>query len=258
MGAPVDIRTPKNNLLGLAFAAATAGSASAQEFSPEPWEFDIAVYLWGASIGGETTSGETVDIGFDDLIENLQFGGMAFLSAQRGNWGAFADLIYLDVQSNQNLLVPNSAGGLTGLSTGIGLNGFISTFGGSYQFLEANSTTLTATAGARYLWLNADLNLSRGFGFGGIDVTGSGANWDAVLGLRGRTEINDRWYLTYYGDVGAGDSKFTGQALLSANYRFERFDVAFGYRYLYWNFDDYLAFDTLNLSGPFAGLRFTF
>jgi len=40
--------------------------------------------------------------------------------------------------------------------------------------------------------------------------------------LRGTTELNDKWYLSYYGDVGAGGSDLTWQAALAANYRMNR------------------------------------
>jgi hypothetical protein len=52
----------------------------------------------------------------------------------------------------------------------------------------------------------------------------------------------------------------TWQALGAINYRFQRVDAVVGYRYLDWDFDDgdMLNFDDLNLSGPFAGVKFLF
>jgi hypothetical protein len=138
------------------------------------------------------------------------------------------------------------------------LKGFITTLGGAYRFLQTDTTRLNLVAGARYLWLKADLDVDIGrLGVGGSE---SDTVWDGIVGLRGKTDLSDKWYLTYYADVGAGNSKMTWQALAAINYRFQRFDAVVGYRYLDWDFDDgdMLNFDDLNLSGPFAGVKFLF
>lgn len=243
---------------GVALVLATGSSAVAQDGVGAPWAFEGAIYLWGASIGGETISGEDIDISFGDLVENLQFAGMAAVAARRGPWTLFGDFIYLDVESNQNVIVPNMIGGITGLSTGVSLKSFITTFGPAYQVYEGDRTRLSALVGARYLWVDSDLNLSRGFGLGGVTFSGENSAWDGVVGLRGQTQLTDKWSISYYGDVGGGDSAFTGQALLTANYRYRKVDLSFGYRYLSWDLDDFGPIDTLSLSGPFAGVKFTF
>jgi hypothetical protein len=46
--------------------------------------------------------------------------------------------------------------------------------------------------------------------------------------------------------------------LAGLNYRFSKVDAAFGYRYLKWEFDDDDTFDDLDISGPYAGIRFSF
>jgi hypothetical protein len=138
------------------------------------------------------------------------------------------------------------------------LKGFITTLGGAYRFLETDTTRLNLVAGARYLWLKADLDVDIGrLGVGGSE---SDTVWDGIVGLRGKTDLNDKWYLTYYADVGGGNSKMTWQALAAINYRFQRVDAVVGYRYLDWDFDDgdMLNFDELNLGGPFAGVKFLF
>jgi len=89
-------------------------------------------------------------------------------------------------------------------------------------------------------------------------VSNSGHVWDGIVGLRGRTALSDKWYLTYHADIGAGDSDLTWQALVGLNYRFSKVDAAFRYRYLKWEFDDNDTFDDLDLSGPYAGARFSF
>ncbi|MGB5571259.1 MAG: hypothetical protein WBM81_18360, partial [Sedimenticolaceae bacterium] len=61
----------------------------------------------------------------------------------------------------------------------------------------------------------------------------------------------------YHADIGAGDSDLTWQALAGLNYRFDKVDATFGYRYLKWELNDD-TFDDLDISGPYAGVRFGF
>ena len=40
------------------------------------WKFELTPYIWGVGIDGDVTVGGTeVDTGFDDLIDNIGFGG---------------------------------------------------------------------------------------------------------------------------------------------------------------------------------------
>ena len=86
----------------------TFGLAVAQPVAAEPspeagrWEFAGEVYLWGAGIGGTSSTGDDVDIDFGDLIDNLDFAFMGKLAARRDRWTVFADLVYLDVEDGIN------------------------------------------------------------------------------------------------------------------------------------------------------------
>jgi hypothetical protein len=88
--------------------------------------------------------------------------------------------------------------------------------------------------------------------------SGSDSVWDGVVGVRGRYELSDKWYVSYHADLGTGDSDYTWQVLGSFGYRFERFDAIFGYRHLEWSFDGEGALDALDISGPMAGIRYRF
>ena len=242
-------------------AAAEASSGDPVEwFGGAPadrWVYGAEVYLWGADIGGETTSRAPVDVDFNDLFDDLELGFMGTLAAARGKWTLFGDFIYLDVEDDSKGSV-TILGSPVSTEVDVELKGFITTLGGAYRFLQTDTTRLNLVAGARYLWLKADLDVDIGrLGVGGSE---SDTVWDGIVGLRGKTDLSDKWYLTYYADVGGGNSKTTWQALGAINYRFQRVDAVVGYRYLDWDFDDgdMLNFDDLNLSGPFAGVKFLF
>jgi hypothetical protein len=239
----------------LAITLALSGApVFAQDGSSDSWKWGAEFYFWGASLGGSTTSGGDIDIGIDDLIENLKFGAMGTLAAQKDDWTLFADMIYLDVGDSSSTTATIGPIAFP-VSASIDLKGFITTAGAAYRVYDQRGTSIDATGGIRYLWLDATLDVSVPSIPRGVREEESGSNWDAVVGFRGKTDLNDKWYLTYYGDIGAGDSDLTWQALAAVNYRLERVDLSLGYRYLDWELNDFGPFNDLDLSGFFAGVR---
>jgi len=171
------------------------------------WEFAGEVFLWGASIGGTSSAGDDVDISFGDLIDNLDFAFMGKLAARRDRWTLFADLVYLDVEDGVNTTA-NIVGRPVKTDIEVQLKGFTSTLGGAYRIWETGSTDLSLLAGARYLRLETDLDIDIGSGIS-QEYSDSGHVWDGIVGLRGKTDLSDKWYVHYYVDVGTGDSDLT-------------------------------------------------
>lgn len=229
-------------------------SAAADE---KGWEFAGEAYLWGAGINATTVTGDEIDISFSDLVRNLDMGLMAALAARKDRWIVIGDLIYLDV-SNDTDATGKIIDQPTPLDVKLELKGLIGNLAGGYRFFENDTTGLTVLGGVRYLNLDTDLTFDIGRGLIEETVSESGHVWDGFIGMRGTTDLSDRWYLTYYGDVGTGESDLTWQALAGVNYRFEKVDAVLGYRYLDWRFRDNEVFDDLNISGPFAGVKFRF
>ena len=239
-----------------AIALALGGTVvSAEERPAESWKLGAELYFWGASLGGNTTSGGDIDVGIDDIIDNLKFGAMGAFAARKGDWSLFADLIYLDIKEDANTSA-NVGPIVLPVSASIELKGVVSTAGLGYRIYEQSGTSLDLIGGIRYLWLDGRVDVS--VDSRSVREEESGSNWDAVVGFRGKTDLSDRWYLTYFGDVGAGDSDLTWQALAAVNYRLDKVDLTLGYRYLDWEYDDFGPFNDLNLSGAFAGVKIPF
>ncbi|MCA0892842.1 hypothetical protein [Microbulbifer agarilyticus] len=220
------------------------------------WLFGVEMYLWGASVGGETASGDDIDIGFDELVEDLKFGLMGTVAASRAQWTLFSDVIYLDVEDDirQTIVLDDMS---LRAAASIDLKGFVSTTGGAVRVFENNHSRLNVMAGARYLWLDGTIDVDLE-SFPRVKITDTGKFWDGIVGLRGKSDISPRWYLTYVADIGAGDSDFTWQALAALNYKCRRFDIVGGYRYLDWDFDNNRVFSDVNFSGVFAGIKLAF
>ena len=85
----------------------------------DKWEFGAEVYLWGASIGGNTGTGSDVDISFDDLLSVLEMGFMGAFGVRKGKWSLMLDAIYLDVKGDDSFTIPvgplaiNASGSVT-------------------------------------------------------------------------------------------------------------------------------------------------
>ncbi|MGB5567908.1 MAG: hypothetical protein WBM81_01280 [Sedimenticolaceae bacterium] len=63
--------------------------------------------------------------------------------------------------------------------------------------------------------------------------------------------------MSYYGDVGTGDSDLTWQGRLGLGYRFDEVDAIFGYRYLDYDIGG-TDIDDITIKGPYAGVKMHF
>ena len=91
------------SLLGpsLSAIAADAGSGGANE-----WEFGAEAYLWLPWIDVETQTGTDIEISLDDILNNLDMLFMGAVSARKGKWSLVTDVIYFDIESNENEPLP--------------------------------------------------------------------------------------------------------------------------------------------------------
>ncbi len=228
----------------------------------DDWQFKAGMYLWGAGIKGETAVGSDIDIGFDDLISNLNMAFMGDFEARKSKWSLAADLIYLNVGAGGGGRVPISAepGVSLQVDADVKLRAWVMGFTGGYNLWQSERGTLDAIAGARYLEVKVTLDATDRLGplARQRETTASGANWDAIVGVKGDINLADRWYAPYYLDVGTGDSDFTWQIAAGVGYRFDWGEVNLFYRYMDWDFNSGSALDNLNLSGPMLGARFNF
>ena len=232
--------------------------ASAEETAQtDQWEFDAAIYLWGASIGGKTGTGSDLDISFDELLSNLEMAFMGAVGARKGKWSLMLDAIYMDVKGTGSVTIPID--GLLDINANgsLELTAWVLTPSVGYNLFQTERIYLDVLAGARYLYLKSDteLDLAPLPSIKKRDTV-SDSIWDGIVGIKGHVNLNKNWYLPYYADIGTGSSNITWQLFGGIGYRFKRLDLIAAYRYMDWNFNDDGAFDDLNLSGPFVGVKF--
>jgi hypothetical protein len=105
-------------------------------------------------------------------------------------------------------------------------------------------------AGARLLHIKQLLQ----YQFNGIVGTGEtvDSNWDAVIGVKGRTHFGaaGNWFIPYYLDVGTGESQFTWQAQVGAGYQFDWGSVSAIWRYLDYQLKSPNSLESVSFNGP--------
>lgn len=267
--------TTGRRVLGSAVLAALALAANERARAGEPtndWQFRVLGYAYVPDIDGTAVfpAGNAADfeIAANDLIDNTHAAGMAAFEMQKGRFGAFVDLIYMNVGDSIHDSPTIGAGSLP-LPPGItadaklDVEATVFTLGAGYRAVATDAATLDVFAGARQLDATTTLHWSFSAPFGpfvGPAQSGkasvSGNGWDGIAGIKGELAFGDerRWFVPFYADAGTGDSDLTWQAATGLGYRFERFEVIGTWRYLRYEFDAGSRLEDLDLNGPAIGV----
>jgi hypothetical protein len=251
-------------LVAGALTAGPAAVAAAESTAGDDWQYAASIYLWGAGIKGETAAGSEVDIGFDTLIQNLNMAFMGAFEARRSQWSFLTDVIYLNVGADGGGKVPvpvaPNSNVRVKVDADVKTKGWVLNLLGGYNLAQSEQGSLDLIAGARYLDLKLDFGLGLGLGpyARSRDISVSGSVWDAIVGIRGYANLNDKWYLPVYLDVGTGQSDLTWQASAGLAYRFGWGDVSLVYRHIDWELESTSQLDNINFSGPLLAAKFRF
>jgi hypothetical protein len=241
---------------GLSCLLVTPSSVFAETDSGQDhWEIGGAAYLWFAGIEATSVAGDKIDISFSDVLDSLDGGIMGIVAARKGRWTLLGDIQYLSISDKTS-----STANIIGLPLEIDVHyeqtGFVSTFGVAYRVFDDDRTNLDLLVGGRYVNMDVDVDLDTGAGITGYSDSEDAL--DGIIGAQAIIALNDRWYFSFYGDIGGGDSNKTWQAWPSIGYRLEKLDVVAGYRHLEWETDDGDTFDDMNFNGPLIGVKFSF
>ncbi len=248
---PNPFKGRKTGLLNAAsFALAT--TVATQAAAQDTWEYTGYFYLWGAGIGGETVTGQNVDVSFSDLVDNLDFGIMGALEAKNGPWAVFGDAIYLNISDDEDAAV----GPGIPVSVDAEVEGLVFTAAAGYDVVSDSQIRLNAFGGMRFLDMETTVNVETGMGSRRLKDTIS--NWDAIVGLRGNYALNSDWALSYYADVGAGESDLTWQVAAGVEYNINNWALTVGYRHAEWEIDNSATLSDLEFSGPYLGAKYKF
>lgn len=253
-------------------AAANAQSA-AQSAGGNTWQTSLALYAYLPTIGGSTTfptlpgsPSPGVNIDGQTIIDNLKMTFMGTLGVHNGRWGAFTDVLYLNIGGNKAKTRDFSIDGAPSALTGdlsLDIKGSIWTLAGEYRLATSDpALTVDVLGGARMLSMTNTLGWNFSGAVGSHPLAGrSGSTelsntwWDAIVGVKGHYAFGDRkqWFVPFYVDIGTGETKFTYQLLAGVGYRFGWGELSAAWRYIDYDMKSGSSVQSMNFNGPMIG-----
>ena len=176
------------SILSITFSFSGLGLAA------DKWEFIIAPYALVPSIDGDASVGRVegvdIDVGPDDIINNLELGAMIQLEAHHES-GYGVSLAYNFMDLGGSASAPGRQGSLSAsIYQGI-LEGY-----GIYRVNSAQGP-LDFYGGVR--WWDIDIELKAN----GIKLVENTPDWvDPVVGVRWMPQISENWHVILKGDIG--------------------------------------------------------
>lgn len=190
------------------------------------WQIRSAFYIWATALDGDiVVGGETVpvDVGFDDLISNIDFSFMGLVEVRKDRWGFLADLFYAKLSTEAN-------GPLVDLDNEI--EQFMGNFAVSYRWVETPTTIFDTYVGVRVNWMETEVEIDRLFA-PDASVSGSQTWVDPIIGIRFQQELSEKFFFRAVGDIGGFgiESDLTWQAMAAIGYHInDSSSLVLGYR----------------------------
>jgi len=234
----------------------------------DSWRFGAGINGFLPDVGLKTTlpDGSSTDVNIDigTILDHMKMAFAGVGEAQKGRWGAFTDVLYMDLggapsKTRNFTLGSGSLPADVSSKVTVDMKAMIWTFAGSYRALASPRSALDVFAGARLfdVKVNQDWRLTGDIGPIPLpDRSGRSATstslWDAIIGVKGRFAlgVDPTWFVPCYLDVGTGDSELTWQILGGIGYAFNWGDVTATWRYLDYQSGASTGIVGENMSGP--------
>jgi hypothetical protein len=222
----------------------------ARSVQTNEWTFDLAIYGLAIGMAGDIGIGHVnaeVDVGLDDILNNLEFGFMGTARAGYGPWALTVDGLYMGLEGSKNGVTAELDQWLVEPSLSYRVN----------EYFEP-------LAGVRYNHLNGEL---RGPGILSPPVIPTGIQdwWDPIVGANLRLPLGKGFSLNLRGDIGGFGigSDLTWQVFPYVSWQFAQWaSLQVGYRWLDMNYEtgsgaSRFKYDMLN-QGAQIGFTFHF
>ena len=241
---------------------ATSISYADRSSDADAWKHSISIYAWLPTIDGtlkyNAGAGNSAEVEADNTLDAFK----AFLGAfetRKNKWMFLADLVYLDLDDSSKSSVPLPGGGALATKGKLELTGTKLGLYGGYNFYQTDKASVDFIAGLRYLSIDTDVKLqTTGPLLLSPKISRDSDLYDGIVGLRGKVNINEKWFVPFHGDIGAGDSDLTWQTMAGIGYQAGWGDTILSYRYLSWDQSDDELIQDLSFSGPQLGVKFHF
>ncbi len=225
-----------------------------------------ALYLWVPLMDGDVTVkgfSTDVEVGYDEIsemLDEIRFGIMGHVEVGFDPWTAWADLVYLSIEDENNVRNGEIESRFDQVILDIGLAAKVA----QWDLSQDRKIELEGLLGTRWNSLELDLDLQAPPLTGDRDQRHDW--WDFILGARVKADLTEKLNLVVRGDFGGFDwgssSDSTWQLAGNVNYEFGRWIAGLGYRALYIDYDrgsgnQAFEYDIL-IHGPFLGVGYRF
>jgi hypothetical protein len=227
----------------------------------DQWRFTIAFpMIWMPDIDGKIRGDEPIDftIRFDDILENLSFGMMFELYANKGPFGLAVRSNFMRVEDE------SSRSGLLDTRVQSNLNMGVNDLLASFRVHDK----VRLVTGVRHILAKLELDVYSTLGgtevFNETILVTDENQFDYLVGINFNHWVNDKWGLMLNADLGvAGDNDRDFSTEFRALYRLgDLNNLWFGYRYLQIGSDstqDDIQYKVDMIQhGPTLGWAFTF
>jgi hypothetical protein len=272
LGASLLVLAAAGFLPAVAAAESPAVVATADS---DTWKFSATLYGWFPDIHSTVhfpVLGTTQSISVDanKLYSNLNLGATGAFDVHYGHWGAFTDIIYLNLGTKKSNSRDFSIGdvGIPANTTSnlrLDMKSWIVTIAPEYRLATWPEWTVDLLAGGRYFDLTTSLNWSFTGNIGPLPpasrVGGAAAGihfWTGIVGIKGQYAFgtDKRWSVPFYFDGGSGNSQHTYQAVGGLGYSFHWGEITALYRYLDYKPQSSIRFEEVYFAGPLVGATF--
>ena len=254
--------------LSMLCTAMAADVSEPKYIAEDGWKIIVSPYVWGASLKGKSALAgihTDVNIPFSEIFDNLDMAVMGNVEIVKGPLGFYIDGQYVSTTQDENLFENELALNVktTSISGGAFYRVYERELGGVTVFNDPQRFTVEPTVGVRWTKIKADLAVGR------FSITKKAEWTDPFIGVRLKTDLNERWNLSGEADIGGFGvgSKLSVNAQAYLGYRTFLFDrptnLRIGYRVLSQDYqgDDFTGhtfkWDVVQ-HGPVLGLSMRF
>ena len=240
------------NVLVTSIVLATAPLANAQ--ADEGWDWGLTPYVWAASISADLRE-DAPPVGnesdFSDIISKIDMAFMGHVEGQGDDFGAFGDVMYLSMADGRDGRFAR---------TDADLDALVFELAGVWAPGEVRNQGIEIFGGLRHIVVDVNVDIDPNVALLNTWNTGIDQSFsDAMLGVRYKGAINDKWGYALRADGSWGDTEGTYSTSIMFAYKTESGGAwNFGYRYM----ETELAVKTtsvaLQLHGPIVGYTFNF
>lgn len=232
-------------------------TAQPQAVGDDGWQFQVTPYFWLAGLHGTGGIGNRtaqVDASFGDVFDSLKFALMGVFEARKGKFVLVTDMEYISVENDRATPGPLFSDVTAKFKV------FIFNPEVGYRFYENpdKAAFVDVLGGVRVWHVSTDLNFGAGF-LPAQQIDGSRTWVDGVVGLRAKTAVSQKVFITGQFDLGGGGSEFTWHLFAGGGYNINsKVALIFGYRVLDVDYNKNNFLYDMNQRGPIVGIGFKF